>query len=101
MAWTRFQRLRSLQQGQRSNLGHTMTLHTYTLQPVSLTSINLDSGNKRIKFIIFWAKRSSGNTGCTVVHSGIELQQINTLYHIKNKTAQICKNKKILLTYIL
>ena len=29
-AWTRFSNSRSLQQGQRSNQGHTMTLHTYT-----------------------------------------------------------------------
>ena len=32
IAWTRFYRSRSLQQGQRSNQGHTMTLHTYTPQ---------------------------------------------------------------------
>ena len=30
MARTRFYRSRSLQQGQRSNQGQTMTLHTYT-----------------------------------------------------------------------
>ena len=30
IAWTRFYRSRSLQQGQRSNQGETMTLHTYT-----------------------------------------------------------------------
>ena len=30
IARTRFYRLRSLRQGQRSNQGHTMTLHTYT-----------------------------------------------------------------------
>ena len=30
---TRFYRSRSLQQGQRSNQGHAMTLHTYTSQP--------------------------------------------------------------------
>ena len=36
----RFYRSRSLQQGQRSNQGHTMTLHTYTPQPMSLPSIN-------------------------------------------------------------
>ena len=30
IARTRFYRSRSLQQGQRSNQGHTMTLHTYT-----------------------------------------------------------------------
>ena len=30
IAQTRFYRSRSLQQGQRSNHGHTMTLHTYT-----------------------------------------------------------------------
>ena len=30
IAQTRFYRSRSLQQGQRSNQGHTMTLHTYT-----------------------------------------------------------------------
>ena len=30
IAQTRFYRSRSLQQGQRSNEGHTMTLHTYT-----------------------------------------------------------------------
>ena len=30
MAQTRFYRSRSLQQGQRSNQGHTMMLHTYT-----------------------------------------------------------------------
>ena len=30
IVWTRFYRSRSLQQGQRSNQGHTMTLHTYT-----------------------------------------------------------------------
>ena len=38
--WTRFCRSRSLRQGQRSNQGHTMTLHTYTAQPISLPSIN-------------------------------------------------------------
>ena len=31
IAWTRFYRSRSLQQGQKSNQGQTMTLHTYTL----------------------------------------------------------------------
>ena len=30
IALTRFLNLRSLRQGQRSNQGHTMTLHTYT-----------------------------------------------------------------------
>ena len=30
IARTRFYRSRSLRQGQRSNQGHTMTLHTYT-----------------------------------------------------------------------
>ena len=30
IARTRFYRSRSLQQGQRSNQGHTMTMHTYT-----------------------------------------------------------------------
>ena len=30
MVWTRFYKLRSLWQGQRSNQGHTMTLHTAT-----------------------------------------------------------------------
>ena len=30
IVWTRFYRSRSLQQGQRSNQGQTMTLHTYT-----------------------------------------------------------------------
>ena len=30
IAWTRFYRSRSLRQGQRSNQGHTMTLHTNT-----------------------------------------------------------------------
>ena len=29
IAWRRFYRSRSLQQGQRSNQGQTMTLHTY------------------------------------------------------------------------
>ena len=30
IAWTRFYRSRSLWQGQRSNQGHAMTLHSYT-----------------------------------------------------------------------
>ena len=30
IAWTRYSNSRSLRQGQRSNQGHTMTLHTYT-----------------------------------------------------------------------
>ena len=30
IAWTRFYRSRSLQQGQRSNQGQTMTMHSYT-----------------------------------------------------------------------
>ena len=30
IAWTRFYRSRSLRQGQMSNQGHTMMLHTYT-----------------------------------------------------------------------
>ena len=38
---TRFSNSRSLWQGQRSNQGQTMTLHTYTPQPMSLTSMNL------------------------------------------------------------
>ena len=37
---TRFYRSRSLRQGQRSNQGHVMTLHTYTPEPMSLPSIN-------------------------------------------------------------
>ena len=40
IARTKFYRSRSLWQGQRSNQGHTMTLHTYTPQPMSLPSIN-------------------------------------------------------------
>ena len=32
-------RASSLQQGQRSNQGYTMTMHTYNPQPVSLPSI--------------------------------------------------------------
>ena len=40
MAWTRFLRLRSLWQGERSNPGQTMTLHTYTPYPMSLPNIN-------------------------------------------------------------
>ena len=40
IARTRFSNSRSLQQGQRSNQGQTMTLHTYTFQPMSLPSIN-------------------------------------------------------------
>ena len=40
IAHTRFCRSRSLHQGQRSSQGHTMTLHTYNLQPMSLRSIN-------------------------------------------------------------
>ena len=39
-AWTRFQRSRSLQQGQRSNQGHTMTLHIYNHQPMPLPNIS-------------------------------------------------------------
>ena len=34
--WTRFYRSRSLQQGQRSNQGHTIMLHTYTSSPMPL-----------------------------------------------------------------
>ena len=40
IALTRFYRSRSLRQGQRSNPGQTMTLHTYTSKPMSLPSIN-------------------------------------------------------------
>ena len=40
IAHTRFYRSRSLWQDQRSNQGHTMTLHTYYPQPMSLQSIN-------------------------------------------------------------
>ena len=40
IARTRFYRSRSLRQGQRSNQGQTMTLHTYTSLPLSLPSIN-------------------------------------------------------------
>ena len=40
IARTRFLNSRSLKQGQRSNQGHTMTLHSYTPQPMSLPSIN-------------------------------------------------------------
>ena len=39
-AWTRFYRSRSLRQGQRSNHGHTMTLHNYNPPPTSLSGIN-------------------------------------------------------------
>ena len=40
MAQTRFYRSRSLRQGQRSNQGHIMTLHSYNPLPMSLLSIN-------------------------------------------------------------
>ena len=40
IARTRFSNSRSLWQGQRSNQGHTMTLQTYTPQPMSLPHIN-------------------------------------------------------------
>ena len=39
-AQTIFYRSRSLQPGQRLNQGHTMALHTYNPQPMSLPSIN-------------------------------------------------------------
>ena len=41
IARTRFYRSRSLRQGQRSNQGHTIMLHTYIPQPMFLTSINI------------------------------------------------------------
>ena len=41
IAQTRFYRSRSLQQGQRSNQGHTTTLHTYNPPLMSLSSINV------------------------------------------------------------
>ena len=37
---TIFYRSRSLRQGQRSNQGHTMPLHTHNPPPMSLSSIN-------------------------------------------------------------
>ena len=40
IAQTIFYRSRSLQLGQRSNQGHTITLHTYTSQPMSIPSLN-------------------------------------------------------------
>ena len=40
IAQIRFYRSMSLQRGQRSNQGHTMTLHTYNPSPMSLSSIN-------------------------------------------------------------
>ena len=40
IARTRFSNSRSLQQGQKSNQGHTMTLHTYTPQPMPSLFIN-------------------------------------------------------------
>ena len=40
IARTRFSNSRSLRQGQRSNQGQTMMLHTYTPQPMSLPSMN-------------------------------------------------------------
>ena len=40
IARTRFYRSSSLQQGQRSNQGHTMMLHTYYPQPMSSPSIS-------------------------------------------------------------
>ena len=40
IAQTRFSNSRSLRQGQRSNQGQTMTLHTYIPQPMSLPSMN-------------------------------------------------------------
>ena len=40
IARKRFSNSRSLWQGQRSNQGQTMTLHTYTPQPISLPSMN-------------------------------------------------------------
>ena len=40
IARTRFSNSRSLRQGQRSNQGQIMTLHTYTPQPMSLPSMN-------------------------------------------------------------
>ena len=40
IARTRFSNSRSLRQGQTSNQGQTMMLHTYTPQPMSLPSMN-------------------------------------------------------------
>ena len=40
IARTRFSNSRSLRQGQRSNQGQTMTLHTYNPQQMSLPSMN-------------------------------------------------------------
>ena len=40
IAWKRFANPRSLWQDQRSNQGHTMTLHTCSPQPMSLLSFN-------------------------------------------------------------
>ena len=40
IAQTRFYMSRSLWRGQRSNQGHTMTLHTYNPQPMLMSSIN-------------------------------------------------------------
>ena len=40
IACTKFQRSRSLHQGQKSNQDHTMTVHTYNSQLISLPNIN-------------------------------------------------------------
>ena len=41
ISWTRFWRSRSQRQGQRSNQGHTMTIHIYSHQQMSIPNINL------------------------------------------------------------
>ena len=89
ITWTNFFRSRSLRQGQRSNQGHTMTLHTYNSQSMSLQSINFlyltvseYSLDKLLQVKVTTARSNQGHTMKLHIYNSqpLSLPHINFLH---------------------
>ena len=88
IAWTIFQRSRSLQQNQKLNQGHTMTLHTYTSNQCSYqvsTSYALlfmsYSPDKILKVKVTTARSNQGHTMTLHTYTPNQCRyQISTFY---------------------
>ena len=84
IARTRFYKSSSLQQGQRSNQGHTTTLHTYNPQSPTKYQLPTSDGFRDISRMRFYRARSQLQGHATTLHiynpSPMSLPSINFLH---------------------
>ena len=88
IAWTKFYRLRSLRQGQMSIQGHTITMHTFNPQPMSLVSIKFlhitvfryIARTRFYRSRSLWQGQKSNEGHTMMLHTYIPLTNVPTMY---------------------